>query len=194
MARIQPFCRANDINIGYFSGTRVIPRSVTDKNNALLLHNNHFSKWKSERVGINQANKELKDKFKVVDNFITEENVISHFKNEFIPNKIDSHLKKSIVYDLETHNTDRARSYCFSFYRLSKFAGRCNRDFSKYDLEKCKIDTFVFDGDDCITKAIDFSLKFKGEEQKVRHKSVDCNLQLHTRSQWIWFRYMDNNK
>ena len=33
MARIQPFCRANNINLGYFNGIRVFPRSVTDRNN-----------------------------------------------------------------------------------------------------------------------------------------------------------------
>ena len=41
-AKIQPFCRANNINLGYYDGERVFPRSVTDKNNALYLYNNHF--------------------------------------------------------------------------------------------------------------------------------------------------------
>ena len=41
-ARIQPFCRANNINLGYFDGERVFPRSVMDRNNALYLYNNHF--------------------------------------------------------------------------------------------------------------------------------------------------------
>ena len=34
-ARIQPFCKANDINLGYYDGGRIFPRSVTDRNNAL---------------------------------------------------------------------------------------------------------------------------------------------------------------
>ena len=85
-ARIQPFCRANNINLGYFDGTRVLPRSVTDRDNALLLYNNHFCLiWKSEKVSFKHGNKELKDNFKSVDNFITEENVNSHFKYEFLP-------------------------------------------------------------------------------------------------------------
>ena len=55
-ARFQPFCRANKINIGYFDGERVFPRSVTDRNNALYLFNNHFCLiWKSEGVSFNQA-------------------------------------------------------------------------------------------------------------------------------------------
>ena len=36
-ARIQPFCRANNINLGYFVGTRVFPRTVIDRDNALFL-------------------------------------------------------------------------------------------------------------------------------------------------------------
>ena len=35
-ARIQPFCRANNKNLGYFDGERVFPRSVTDGNKALF--------------------------------------------------------------------------------------------------------------------------------------------------------------
>ena len=49
--------------------------------------------------------------------YITEENVNSHFKGEFIRNKIEPHLTNFIVYDLETHNTDGARAYCIPFYR-----------------------------------------------------------------------------
>ena len=68
-ARIQPLCRANNINLGYFDGERVFPRSVTDRNNAFFLYNNHFCLiWRSERVSFNQAIKELKDNFKIVDN------------------------------------------------------------------------------------------------------------------------------
>ena len=41
-ARIQPFCRANNINLEQIDGTRVFPRSVTDGNNALFFYNNLF--------------------------------------------------------------------------------------------------------------------------------------------------------
>ena len=108
-ASIQPFCRANNINLGYFDRDGVYPRSVTNKNSALFIYNNHFCLiLKSQRVSFNQAIQELKDNFKIVDNYITGENVNFHFKYQFIPNKIESHLSNFNVYDLETHNTDRA--------------------------------------------------------------------------------------
>ena len=68
------------------------------------------------RCYFKQAIKELKDFFEMVDKYITEENVTSHLKYEFIPKKFKSHLTNSIVYDLETQNTDRARPYAFCFY------------------------------------------------------------------------------
>ena len=179
-ARIQPFCRANNINIGYFDGDGVYPRSITNRDSALFLYNNHFCViWKSENVSFKQAIKELDENFKIVDNFITEENVNSHFKYEFIPKKIDSHLTNFIVYDLETYSTDRARPYNMTFYRLSKIAGRYNRDPTFEELEKSKKDTIAFMGEDCINNALDYLLKLKGDERKVNNKIVEYNLQLH---------------
>ena len=64
------------------------------RNNALFLYNNHFcSIWKSEGVSFKQAIKELKDYFKIVDNYITEENINSRFEYIFKPKKIHSHLE-----------------------------------------------------------------------------------------------------
>ena len=49
-----------------------------------------------------------------------------------------------------------------------------------YELEKCNKDTIVFDGDDCVEKALDFRLKLRGEERKtINNKIVEYNLQLH---------------
>ena len=180
MARIQPCLRKLGIDLGYFNGERVFPRSITNRDCALYLYKHHFCLiWKSQNVNFIQAIQELKNNFKMVDNYITEENVNSHFKYEFIPKKIDSHLTNFIVYDLETHNTNRARPYVFCFYRLGKLAGRYNRDLTPDELEKCRKDTIAFDGDDCVSKALDFCLKLKGEERKVKNKIVEYNLQLH---------------
>ena len=56
MARLQPFCRANNISLGYYDGERIFPRSVTNSDSALFLYNNHFCLiWKSQGVSFNQA-------------------------------------------------------------------------------------------------------------------------------------------
>ena len=180
MARIQPYLRKLSIDLSSFNGERVFPRTVTKRDSASYLYNNHFCLiWKSENVSFNQAIIELKANFKIVDNYITEEYVNCHFKYEFIPKTIESHLSNFIVYDLETHNTNRTTPYVFCFYRLSKLAGRYNCDLTLDEFEKCRNDTIAFDGDNCVGKALDFCLKLKGEERKVKNKIVEYNLQLH---------------
>ena len=97
-AKIQPFCKTNFIDLGFFEGTRVFPRSATDRSDALFLYNKVFCLiWKSEKVSFNQTLKELKDNFKIVDNFITDENVKSHFEYIYTPKEIESHLTKFIT-------------------------------------------------------------------------------------------------
>ena len=179
-ARIQPFCNKNNINLGYYNDDRVFPRSVSNRDSALYLYNNHFCLfWKSQGKNFEEAIQELKDNFKIVDNYITEENVNAYFKYEFTPKKIESHLTNFIVYDLETHNTNRARPYNMTFYRLSKIACRYNRDPTKEKLQKSINDTIAFIGDNCINDALDYLLKLKVEERKVNNKIVEYNLQMH---------------
>ena len=167
--------------MGYYDGIRVLPRSVIDRNNALFLHNNHFCLfWKSESVSFDRAIKELKNNFKLVDNYITEENVKRHFEYINKPEKIESHLTNFIIYDLETHNTDRARPYVFCFYRLSKLSGIYNRDLTLDEIDKCREDTIAFVGDYCVEEALDCCLKLIGEEYKDKKvKALEYNLQLH---------------
>ena len=50
-ARVQPFPIANIINIGYFSGEEVYPRSATERIKALYSCNRQFRLlWKSDVV------------------------------------------------------------------------------------------------------------------------------------------------
>ena len=123
-----------------------------------------FLLWKTQCISFNQVIKELKENFKMVDNYITQENVESFFKYEFTPKKIESHPINFIVYDLETINTDRAKPYKMTFYRLSKVAGRYDRDPTREELQKSIKDTISFAGEDCINNALDYLLKLKGEE------------------------------
>ena len=92
-ARIQPLCQDNNNILGYNNDDRVFPRTVTNRNSALFLYNTHFCLiWKSQGVSFNKAIQELQDNFKIVDNYITEENINSHFIYEFIPKKIELNL------------------------------------------------------------------------------------------------------
>ena len=89
-------------------------------------------------------------------------------------------MTKFILYDLETNNTDRARPYVFCFYRLSKLAGKYNRDLTPYEINKCKKNTIAFDGDNCVSSALDFCLKLEGGERTdSKNKTPAHILQLH---------------
>ena len=47
MARIQPCLKKLRIDLGYYNGERIFPRSVTNRVCALYLHINHYcSIWK----------------------------------------------------------------------------------------------------------------------------------------------------
>ena len=90
-ARIQPFCRKYNINIGCFDGTRINPRNITQRNTALKKHNNHFClNWKSDNVSFNQViENELKPNFKVVDNVVSDKHVKSFIKYEYNPKNLN---------------------------------------------------------------------------------------------------------
>ena len=75
-ARIQ--LKKLGIDLNYYKDERIFSRTVTKRNSALYLYNNHFCViWKSQGVSFNQAFQELKNNFKIVDNYLTEENVSS---------------------------------------------------------------------------------------------------------------------
>ena len=42
MARIHPFCKVDNFDIGYFNGKEVYPRSITERIKTLYLCNNRF--------------------------------------------------------------------------------------------------------------------------------------------------------
>ena len=55
-ARIQPFCRKYNINIGCFDRTRIKPRNLTQRNTALFIYNNHFCLiYKSDGISFNEV-------------------------------------------------------------------------------------------------------------------------------------------
>ena len=83
-ARIQPFCKNYNINIGCFDGTRINPRNNTQRNTSLIIYNNHFCLiWKSNGVNFNRViENELKPNFKFVDKIISAKHVKSFIKYE----------------------------------------------------------------------------------------------------------------
>ena len=178
-ARVQPFCRKHNINIGCYDGFRVCPRNITQRNTALKIHDNHFCLiWKSDDVSFVGAKRELKDNFEVVDNVISDKHVKSYIKYEYKPKKVQSQLTNVVVYDIETFNTIKCVPYANCIYRLSKISGKYYRDISEKENQKCLNDCIVFKGLDNINKMLDYVLQFKGEPKRINNKIVKYNLYL----------------
>ena len=161
------------------STDKIYPRSVTERNKVLYLYNDQFCLiWKSEAVSFKNASDELRSKSKRVNKYVTDENVRNYFKYEHKPTKIEHQLTNFIVYDLETYNTNRARPYCVSPYRLGKIASIYNRDLTPESIKKVKKkDTIVFH-ENCITKLLDYILKLKIEPGK-KNRVVEYEIQMH---------------
>ena len=173
-ARIQPFCKKYNINIGCFDGTGINPRNLAQRDISLFIYNNHFCLfWKSNGISFSQAIEELKNNFKVVDNVISDKHVKSFLKYEYNPKKVKSPLTNIVVYDLETCNKNRAVPYCSCIYKLSKISGKYHRDISEQEYQKCLNDCVVFKGTDCINEMLDHVLSFKGEPKKSKIKLLN---------------------
>ena len=83
------------------------------------------------------------------------------------------------LYTTSERYTDKATLYNRSFYRLSKLGTKSIRDLTKDENDRCKKDTKTFDEDNCVSNALDYLLKFKGEEPKAKNKIFEHNLQYH---------------
>ena len=128
-ARVQPFCRKYNINIGCIDGTRINPRNLTQRNTLLFLYYNHFCLfWKRNGTGFNQViEDELKPSFKVLDNDKSDKHVKSFIKYECNPENVKSQLTNIVVYDLETLNKIRAVPFWSCIYKLDKISGTYHR-------------------------------------------------------------------
>ena len=170
-ARIQPFCKKYNINIGCFDGTRINPRTIRRGIIALKIQNKRSPLiWTTNDNSFNQALKELKLNFEVVDSVISDKHVIFLMKYEYEPKKVQSPSTNINVYDLETLNKTRAVPYANGIFKLSKISGKYNRDKSEKENQNCLIDCIVFKGTDFIKKMLDHNLSFKGESKKVNNK------------------------
>ena len=66
-AKIQPFCRKYNINIGVYNKRQrsILPKTITERGICLLIHNTHFSViWKNNQSSFPDAIEEVEKKFK----------------------------------------------------------------------------------------------------------------------------------
>ena len=165
LARIQPFCKKYEIDLGYFNGKEVWPRTVKERKQCLYLHNNHFCCiWGDS---LKKAVEEVESNFKLVNNYVISTIVNNHREYNFKPKKIESQLANVCVYDIETYNKDRAVPYAIGFYPVTKLCSKWNRDLTQTEIDKCLRDVRLFEGEDCITNMFERLRDLKGEPRKI---------------------------
>ena len=117
-ARIQPFCRKYNINIGCFDGKRINPRNITKRSTSLFLRRFCLLLiWKSDGISLNQAiEDELKANFKVVHNVLFDKHFKSLIKYEIKPKNFQAPITNMTIYDIETFNTIKCLPYADCIY------------------------------------------------------------------------------
>ena len=73
------------VQLGSHNGNDIWPADIRDRNEALLLCNNHFCAiWKSDRIRLKKTIEQVKKILKTADNYITDEkeNVESYSEYE----------------------------------------------------------------------------------------------------------------
>ena len=98
------------------------------------------------------------------------------------------------MYDLETFDKITAVPYCSCINKLCKISGKCHRDISVQEYQKCLNDCVVIKGTSCINEMLDHVLSFKGEPKKVKNRIVEYNLYLiaHNRSGFDSYVVLNN--
>ena len=104
-ARIQPLCRAYNINIGFNSGRNYFLELILKEIKHFFKSKSHFCLiGKSKVANFNKAVEEVKSNFKNVDDFIKKVNVNDCFEYIYKPKKVEDQLPILFGYDKETHN------------------------------------------------------------------------------------------
>ena len=85
LARIQPFVKKYEIDLGYFNGKEVWPRTVKERKRCLYLHNNQFCCIWGE--SLKKAVEELEANFELVINSVNSNNINKHIEYNFKPKK-----------------------------------------------------------------------------------------------------------
>ena len=66
-AKIQPFCRKYNINLGVYKKKQrsILPKTITERRTCVLIHNNHFCViWKTIKSSFSDAIKEIENNFR----------------------------------------------------------------------------------------------------------------------------------
>ena len=187
-ARIQPFCKKYNINLGVYNlkQQKILPLSVTQRNICSFIHENHFCLiWKKNNTTFSNALKELKDNFKYESNQISN-NILKQVQEYKFPktNDVDC-LSAAFAFDLETVNVDY-KLYCECYgagcYHLNRLKECYNGNLSdaELEIERKHIHIFDYENKNPVLDMINYIVaKYKGKPKYFKDKNGNFKISFY---------------
>ena len=113
-AKIQPFCRKYNINLGVYNIKQrsILPKTITERRICLLIHNNHFYFiWKNNQSNFPDAKKEIDDNFRYDETQMNDNILNQVIEYKFPISNEMMCLYNVFSFDLETCNVEFSE-YC----------------------------------------------------------------------------------
>ena len=108
-AKIQPFCRKYNINLGVLNKKQqsILPKTITERKIYLLIHNNRFCViWKTNQTTFPDAIEEMKNNFKYEETQINDNILQQVLEYKFLISYEMNSLYNVFAFDLETCNVE----------------------------------------------------------------------------------------
>ena len=150
-AKIQPFCRRNNLNPGVYNVKQktILPRSVTQRNVCLYIHDNHFCVIrKIDQSTYPDAINELKYNFKYETIEISDVILKQVIEYNFSISYEKDCMFAVLAFDLETCNVENqlyCEAYAAGVYHLKRLYESFNGDLTEKELQIERENVHVFD-------------------------------------------------
>ena len=149
-AKIQPFCRKCNINLGVYNKKQrsFLPKSVAERRICLLIHNNHFCViWKTNQSTFPDAIAQIENNFRYEETQINDNILQQVIEYKFLVSYEMGCLYNVFAFDLETCNVDyseHCEPYAAVVYHPNNFYWCFNGNLDKEELaiERSKVHVF----------------------------------------------------
>ena len=163
-AKIQPFCRKYNINIGVYNKRQrsILPKTITERRICLLIHNTHFSViWKNNQSSFPDAIEEVEKNFNYEETQIND-NILQQVIEYKFPISYEMNCLYNLsAFDLETCNVEYSEycePYASGVYHLNKLYWCFNGNSDKEELaiERSKVHEINRENGNPVLKMIEY--------------------------------------
>ena len=174
-AKVQPFCRKYNINLGVYKNKQrsILPKTITERRSCLLTHNNHFWViWKTNQSAFSDAIEEIEINFRYEETQINDIIIKKVIEYKFPISYEMNCVYNVFAFDLETCNIEYSE-YCEPYsvvvYHLNNLYWCFNGNLDKEELAIERFIVHIFDreNDNPVLKVIDYVINNIKANQKI---------------------------